>query len=305
MADDRPGEPVEAPHPMLAVDLGGTHVRAALVEPDGTVHDRIRRATPHGDVDPSFVCTLMAEVAAGRPVSRAVIGVPGVVDYDAGQLIAAPNLPPHWIPMLGDDWLAERSGFDIALANDADLAAVGESSFGAGVGARDVVYVTVSTGVGAGIVLGERLMRGRYSGGEVGHSVIDRIRMAAGDDGTVEYLGAGTAMTRMAAERGLSASGSALADLVRAGEPTAVQIWNEAITAVAVGVVNLCWIVTPQMVVIGGGVGMNAELVLPTIREHVARHGPSIEPIAIVSAELGDDAGLAGAAAWWKAIGRD
>ncbi len=291
--------------PMLAVDLGGTHVRAALVDPDGTVHDRIRRVTPHGDADPSFVCTMMAEVAAGRAVSRAVIGVPGVVDYDAEQLVAAPNLPPQWIPMLNDDWLRKRSGFEIALANDADLAAVGESSFGAGVGARDVVFVTVSTGVGAGIVLGERLMRGRYSGGEVGHSVVDRVRLAAGQDGTVEYLGAGTAMTRMAADRGLGASGAALADLVRSGDPTAVGVWNEAITAVALGVVNLCWIVTPQMVVVGGGVGMNADLVLPTIEDHVVRHGPSIETIQIVSAELGDDSGLAGAAAWWKAIGRD
>lgn len=252
-----------------------------------------------------FLVDLIAEVAEGDNIPRAVIGVPGVIDYDDEQLIAAPNLPIGWIPMLSDRWLTERTGLDIALANDADLAAVGESNFGAGVDARDVVYLTVSTGVGAGIVLGHRLMNGRYSGGEVGHSIIDRTRVAAGEDGTVEFLGSGTAIGRMARAAGLDATGAEMAALVAAGDPTATAIWDDAIDAVALGVVNLCWMVTPQMVVVGGGVGMNSSLVLPRIAKRVEELGPAIEPIAIVPAKLGDDAALIGAAAWWKAIGRE
>lgn len=302
--------------PTIAIDLGGTHVRAAVVDADGTVTSRVRRSTPHDQPTPAFIADLVAEVSSAASVGgerapdrgaiqRAVVGVPGVIDYDAEQLIAAPNLPQAWIPMLSDAWLAERTGVEIALANDADLAAVGESNFGAGVAVRDVVYVTVSTGVGAGIVLGHRLMRGRYSGGEIGHSVIDRGRMARGEDGTVEYLGSGTAMARLADEAGLDAAGAELAALVADGDPRAVAVWNDAIEAVAVGVVNLCWLVTPQMIVIGGGVGMNSDLVLPIIKRRVAEFGPTIEPIQIVPAKLGDDAALSGAAAWWKAIGRD
>lgn len=289
----------------IAIDLGGTHVRAAVVDAKGVVTRRVRSATPHHEPTPAFIADLVAKVAAGAPIRRAVVGVPGVIDYDAELLIAAPNLPSAWVPMLSDQWLTERTGLEIALANDADLAAVGESNYGAGVEARDVVYVTISTGVGAGIVLGHRLMRGRYSSGEIGHSVIDRHRMACGEDGTVEYLGSGTAMARTAKAAGLDVSGAELAELVAGGDPTAVEVWNEAIEAVAVGVVNLCWIVAPQMVVIGGGVGMNADLVLPIIRRRVAEFGPTIEPIQIVAAKLGDDAALCGAAAWWKAIGRD
>ncbi len=291
--------------PTIAIDLGGTHVRAAVVDVDGTVTSRVRQTTPHEQPTPSVLVDLIAQVAGGAPIRRAVVGVPGVIDYDTEQLIAAPNLPAAWIPMLSDQWLAERTGLDVALANDADLAAVGESNFGAGAEARDVVYVTISTGVGAGIVLGHRLMRGRYSGGEIGHSVIDRARMARGEDGTVEYLGSGTAMSRLAHEAGLSLTGAELAAQVVAGEPVATGVWNNAIEAVAVGVINLCWLVAPQMVVVGGGVGMNSELVLPIIERRVAEFGPTIEPIQIVPAKLGDDAALSGAAAWWKAIGRD
>ncbi len=291
--------------PTIAIDLGGTHVRAAVVDARGVVTSRVRRATPHDHPTPAFIADLVVEVTAGQPIRRVVVGLPGVIDYDAEHLVAAPNLPAAWLPMLSDQWLTERTGLEVALANDADLAAVGESNFGAGVEARDVVYVTVSTGVGAGIVLGHRLMRGRYSSGEIGHSVIDRNRMLVGEDGTVEYLGSGTAMARAAKAAGLDVSGAELAELVAGGDPTAVEIWSEAIEAVAVGVVNLCWLVAPQMVVVGGGVGMNADLVLPTIQRRVTEFGPTIEPIQIVAAKLGDDAALCGAAAWWKAIGRD
>ncbi len=291
--------------PTIAIDLGGTHVRAAVVGAEGNVASRVRRTTPHEQPTPAFIADLVAEVASGQSIKRAVVGVPGVIDYDAEQLVAAPNLPSAWIPMLSDHWLSERTGLEIALANDADLAAVGESNFGAGIDARDVVYVTISTGVGAGIVLGHRLMRGRYSSGEIGHSVIDRSRMVSGEDGTVEYLGSGTAMARFAKDAGIDASGAAFAELVAGGDAKATAVWNDAIEAVAVGVVNLCWLVAPQMVVIGGGVGMNSDLVLPIIQRRVVEFGPTIEPIQIVAAKLGDDAALCGAAAWWKAIGRD
>ncbi len=294
----------------VAVDLGGTHLRAALVDEDGTILKRLQTTTPQDESQPDVLLALIAAVAGSGTgadhgtVGRASIGVPGVVDYDNEVLLAAPNLPQSWIEYLNEDWLSEHSGLAVSLANDADLAAVGEATFGAGRGHRDVVYVTVSTGIGAGIVLGGRLMSGRYSGGEVGHSIVDRALSVRGEDGTVEGLGSGTAITQAAARTGLEVQGAELADLVRQGDEVALRVWNSAIDAAAFGVVNLCWMVTPQMVVVGGGVGMNSDIVLPIIRKRLAQFGPSVVPTEVVRAALGDDAALIGGAAWWEAIGR-
>lgn len=293
----------------VAVDLGGTQVRAALVADDGTVTGRLRRATPAGDPTPEIVTTLIAEVVdrcpPGSRPERVVVGVPGLVDHEAERLLHAPNLPAGWVEFLDHGWLSQSSGLPTSMANDADLAAVGESSFGAGSNYRDVVYVTISTGVGAGVVVDDQLVRGALSGGEVGHTVIDRVAALAGRPATVEDLGSGTAMARRAAEVGIEERGAELADLVRSGHPAATEIWNSAIEAVAIGLANLAWIVAPGIVVVGGGVGMNGDLVLPIIRQGIDRFGPAMPKIEVANAALGDDAALAGAAQWWKAVGRD
>ncbi len=313
----------------VAVDLGGTHIRAAVVAEDGTVVTRDRCSTPVKDPEPTVIPRLVKEMISragdeNAPV-RAVVGVPGLVNHEAEQLVAAPNLPTVWQPKLSEDWLGAAIGLPVAMANDADLAAVGEANFGAAKNAReagkpvhDVVYVTISTGVGAGVVVGQRLVRGTTSGGEIGHTVIDRVAAAAGRPCTVEDLGSGTAIERAAQEAGLTARGAALSDLVRAGDQTATRIWTEAMEAVGMGIANLAWIVSPQLVVLGGGVGMNHDIVAPTIARQLKQHGPPTDSntdgnyggesdggIEVVTAALGDDAALAGSAAWWTAVGRD
>jgi glucokinase len=278
-----------------------------MVAADGTILRRIQRPTPVGEPRPDILPHMVHEigVSAGDPAERVVVGIPGIIDHDAEALVKAPNLPDDWQPWLTGDWLADEIGMPVSLANDADLAAVGESAFGAGRHHRDVVYVTISTGVGAGLVVDGMLVRGRHSGGEIGHTVIDRVAAREGRPATVEELGAGPAIAQAAADRGLSERDAELAQLVRDGHPDAVALWRDAIEAVAVGVVNTAWLVTPQVVVIGGGVGRNHDLVAPIIRRLLADHGPRLdEPIDVVPAALGDDAGLAGAAAWFRAIGR-
>ncbi len=296
-------------HRVVAIDLGGTNVRAALVDPDGSIIHRDRRPTPSGDAQPDVLVEMVRAMAAlaaedGSPVDRAVVGLPGVVDHVAEVLVAAPNLPQAWLPFLTDAWLTEQTGLAVSLANDADLAAVGEANFGAGKPHRDVVYVTISTGVGAGIVLGDLLMRGRYSGGEIGHTIVDRSLALAGNDGTVEGLGSGTAIGQSMKLLGFEPGGTAITDAVRSGDPRATAVFDQAMQSVGIGIVNLCWLFSPQMIVVGGGVGMNGDLVLPTLRRVVAELGPEIAEIEIVNAGLADDAALAGAAAWWGAIGR-
>jgi glucokinase len=292
--------------PVLAVDLGGTNMRAAVVDADGTILTRDQVSTPHERPCGEPLVKLCTAVRADHPIDHAVFALPGRVDYAAGMLVHAPNLPPGWAADLRADRFTGELGVPVLVANDADVAAVGEAYFGAGRGALDVVYVTVSTGVGAGIIVGGRVLLPKRSAGEVGHTVIDREAARAGKPNTVEDLGSGTALARVAADHGLTADGRELVQLVESGEPTARAVWDDAMFAVALGVVNVVQTVTPEVVVVGGGVGRNGELVLAPIRDALVRFGPeeAARP-EIRTAELGDDPGLIGAAAWRRAMGGD
>lgn len=287
---------------VLAVDLGGTNMRAALVAADGGVLLRSSQPTPRQDTCPDALLGLVGGVLEDHPVASAVIGVPGRIDHTAGALEYAPNLPPHWPEALREDLLATHLGVEVSLANDADLATVGEAFFGAGRGAADVAYVTVSTGVGAGVVLAGRLVRGRRSVAELGHTILDLQALAEGGPATVEDLGSGTALGRLGAARGLPRSGAQLSALVRDGDVTATEVWEQVTRVVGVAVANLAHLFAPEVVVLGGGMGRDPGL-LPSVRARLADHGPRAlqPPIEVRTAELGDDAGLVGAAGWARA----
>lgn len=287
----------------LAVDVGGTKMRAGLVGGDGAVRWREVEPTPD-DPECAPLVELARDVMARGAVDRAVIGLPGRIDYGAGVLEHAPNLPERWKAALTEKALGAALGVDVALANDADLAAVGEAWFGAGRGFSDVAYLTISTGIGAGVVTGGLLVHGRRSVAEVGHTIIDRWARLEGRPATVEELGSGSALTALAREGGLADDGRALVELVGAGDATATRVFEAVMDAVAVGAVNLAHLFTPEVIVVGGGLGLVGDLVLDPIRRLVAGHGPWAlpEPIAIVNAELGDDAALAGAGAWHRAF---
>lgn len=280
-------------------------MRAAVVAPDGRVVERREQPTPREARCPDALLDLAADLIEGTAAREAVVGVPGRVNYAEGRLEYAPNLPRSWGPELSEARLREALGLPVALANDADLAAVAEASFGAARGYEDVVYVTISTGVGAGVVVGGRLVGGRRSGAEIGHTVIDQAAEERGAPATVEELGSGTALGRLAGEAGLGDDGAELTERVRRGDPDAEEVWRRALRAAGIAVSNLVHLFAPQVVVVGGGVGLNGDLALDPIRTAVDRLGPRAlsEEIRVVVAELGDDAGLVGAAGWQEATG--
>ncbi len=302
----------------LAADIGGTQMRVGIVDDDGVVLHRRRSRTEHGADGVASLAALvdavLDDIRAGRTdvdVATAhdvdaevplIIGAPGRIDHRLGHLETAANIPDAWLTEFREDRLSERLGRRCHLANDADLAAVGEAWFGAGQGHDDVLYVTISTGVGAGLILGRRLVHGRRSAGEIGHTVVDFDGSIDGAPQTVEQLGSGTALGRAAAAAGLP-DGEALAALVRAGDPAATEVWQRVVRVAAIGVSNLVWIAAPSAVVIGGGMGRNGELILEPIRRTIIEVGPAdlVDELVIVEAALGDDAGLAGAAAWTTA----
>ncbi len=287
---------------VLAVDLGGSSMRAALVAEDGSVSCRCERATPRSPTARPLV-DLVHEVVDGRSLSSAVVGVPGRVNYQAGILEHAPNLRWGWADELNEAHLSEAFGVEVALANDADLAAVGEAWFGAGRDFRDVAYLTVSTGIGAGVVTGGLLVHGRRSLAEVGHSIVDWRGLAEGR-ATVEQLGSGTALRTLAVEVGLEIDGREVERRWRAGDPVASDIWSAVVVVASAAAVNLAQLFTPEVIVVGGGVGLVGDAVLGPMRALLSEWGPVglPEPIEVVNAALGDDAALAGAAAWKRAF---
>lgn len=280
---------------VLAVDLGGTQMRAAIVQSDGYVLDRRAEPTPQDAECPESLFDLTADVLRSHQVSSAVVAVPGLVDYRAGRLEHAPNLPAQWVPHLDRRSLHTRLGVPVDLVNDADAAAVGEATFGAGRGADDIVYLTVSTGIGAGVLLGGRLVGGTRSIAEAGHTVIDLRAEQDGRPATLEELGSGTALARAARAAGLPPDGADVLSLVHSGNQLARQAWDAVVTAVTVGARNLVHLFSPQIVVLGGGVGRTDDLLLPVRAALAAGAGHSVR---VVAASLGDDAGLMGAAAW-------
>jgi glucokinase len=281
-------------------------MRAALVGPEGEILLRRSAPTPADSDVPAAFTNLVAAMAAedghGSP-SHAVVGLPGGVDYVAGRFLWAPNLPAQWPDQLSATGLSAQLGLPVSIANDADLAAVGEAWFGAGAKSSAVAYITVSTGIGAGVVNAGRVLRGGRSLAELGHVVIDWRAWRDGQPSTVEELGSGSGVTRQALEAGLGpASSQEIEAGAAADEPRAVAIWQQAIAACAAGVSNLVMSFSPSTVVIGGGMGRQDAFFGPLRDMVLQRPGHHPIDLTIVRSTLGDDAGLSGAAAWARAI---
>lgn len=299
-ADDRP---------VLALDLGGTQLRTAVALPDGTLIARRAEPTPRAaDVMVEAATHALraalddaARAGVQRPVALG-ISAPGPLDPDAGILIDPPNLDRRlWgfplAPSLG-------SALDVeaVIERDTQVAALAEGEFGAARGIADYVYITVSTGIGGGVVMGNRLMRGPDAlAGELGHISVDMDGppCGCGARGHLEAISSGTGIALAARERGLGdLSAAQVAALEAAGDDTARQIMRYARRAFADALVAIVDIFNPTRVVVGGGIAIGqGERLLAPAREAVRdlsfkRQAARVE---IVPAQLGDDVGLIGA----------
>jgi glucokinase len=222
-----------------------------------------------------------------------VVGVPGPVSYAEGRIRRLPNLPA-WQDSVSVESLSAELGLPALLANDADLAALGEHRFGAGAGTSDMVFMSSGTGVGGGVILGGRLIHGRLSLAEIGHTVID---WTTGE--TVEDLGSGSALERLFGHEGEDVTAAAAA-----GDAEAQAAVDRVAEVFSVGVHNLVHSFMPQRVVLGGGFALGAsETVLARVRDRLEAcdKGCIVRGEQVALALLGDDAGLRGA----YALGRD
>jgi glucokinase len=288
----------------IGIDLGGTELRAAVVSADGEVLAHARTATAALDGPAAVISQmvdLVGQIAPGHDVCGVGIGSPGPLDAKAGVVVHASTLL-GWndVPLAK---LAEaRLGLPVRLDNDANVAALAEWRFGAGRGLRHMVYVTVSTGIGGGVILDGKLMHGRGSlAGEIGHMAITEapILCTCGAFGCWEALASGTALGQRATELGTLGPVTArdVARLAEAGDPTAVRLLAEEARYLGLGFANLLHLYAPELIVVGGGVSECLPAMRPTIEAVIRRQAmPTYRDVPIVAAALGHRAGVIGAA---------
>lgn len=306
---------------VFAADLGGTHLRGALVDQSGRIHVQLKRETPQGG-PPEQVVNALVEASSECErrlgtdrVSASSILVPGTLDPTNEIVVEAPNLQSL-------DHFALKSALEtqfhrpVLLENDANAAAVGEMWLGAARGSRNIICITLGTGVGSGIILDGKLWRGTDgSAGEIGHTTVDPFNgppCKCGNRGCLEMYASATAIVRMTSEslsdypnsilQGQTIDAHKVYEAGKAGDELGLKIFQTMGAYLGVGLANMINILGPEVIVIGGGVANGWDLFEGPMRQQIAqRTFPSLSRhVRIRPAECGDNAGLLGAA--WLAF---
>jgi glucokinase len=307
---------------VLAFDIGGTKVAAGVVDGHGQVCSFLVEPTredgPDAGLERLFALGRRAVAASGidwAEVDAVSIACGGPLDAERGVLLGPPHLP-GWDDVPVTELAQAAFQRPAALENDAAAAAAGEHRYGAGAGTRHMVYLTISTGVGGGVILDGRLYRGAHgNGGELGHVTVDRhgrTCRGCGRRGCLEAYASGTSIAERAREALAAdgAGGSSLAALAeptaadvaaaaRAGDPLARAVWDETLAALASGLCTIVNVFEPELVVLGGGVSRAGEQLLGPVRDavHANAMSPGGRLAGVVRAALGDHVGVVGAAA--------
>ena len=297
--------------PVLAVDVGGTKLAAAVVLPSGPVLGAQVRPTPQGadaetlwDALRSLLSTVLGGV--GLPVLGVGVGCGGPMRWPDG--VVSPLNIPGWRDFRLRARLGAEFGVPVRLHNDAVCAAVAEHWRGAGRGHPDMLGMVVSTGVGGGIVLGNRVVDGASgNAGHVGHVVVepDGPACGCGGRGCLEAVARGPAVVAWAVAHGwlpgsgVPPDGRALAADARAGDPVAAAAFDRAGTLLGRGIASAVALLDVTAVVVGGGLVQVGDLLLAPLRVEYARRAglPHVRAAVVVPAALGAETGLLGAAA--------
>jgi len=311
----------------LGVDLGGTTIAAALLDAEGHIIQETLIPTLAQEGHEAVIAR-MAELIQ-RVISEAGvdladvgsigIGVPGVLDIEKGLTLFLPNLPGTWPRVPLALRIKQAVGLPTFLLNDVRAFTLGEKTYGAGRNVDNMVCLAIGTGIGGGIVVNGQLYLGLDgTAGEVGHQIIDMYGppCGCGSHGCLEAFASGPAIATMAVraiKQGLTTIIGQLVDYdlnritpevvcqaAKRGDRVAIDIFERAGFYLGVGIANLITILSPQMVVIGGGVAQAGELLFAPIRRTVAERVrvTPLEKVKIVPAELGRVAGVVGAAVW-------
>ncbi len=281
---------------VVAIDVGGTSMKCALVAPGGAVRHRERHPTGDG---PDLVAAILdvAGGLAGRAraeglVPRAAgVAVPGIVDEVRGVAVKAANLPLRGVPLR--DLVAAHLDLPAVLGHDVRAGALAEARLGAGRGAANVLFVPVGTGVAAAYATGGAVLTGAGAAGELGHVVVrpGGPRCGCGARGCLEAVASAAAIARRA--------GMPAPDVVAraaAGDAAAAGVWRDAVEALADGLAAAQALLDPEVVVIGGGLSRAGDALIEPLRAALRQRLAFLREPTLTRAALGDEAGCVGAA---------
>lgn len=304
---------------VIGVDLGGTKISTAISTIDGEILKQTVVATKAEEGEEAVlerIIGTISEVLVGADISKdeveAIgIGSPGPLDAKKGVIITTPNLPFKNYNVVQP--IKDKFGIPVYLDNDANVAAIGEYMFGAGKGTKNIVYFTVSTGVGGGAVLNGQAYRGNTSNAlEIGHMTVDANgpRCNCGNIGCLEAIASGTAIGKKGMEAAQTKVETSLKNYdnitsyevfveAKKGDAVAKEIVDNAMNYLGIGVANAISIFDPEMVIIGGGVSKVGDILFDTVRSVVNKRcfKSMADACKIVPAGLGTDAGVVGAVA--------
>ncbi|WP_328914056.1 MULTISPECIES: ROK family protein [unclassified Streptomyces] len=293
---------------VIALDVGGTGMKAALVAEDGTLLHQARRPTGR-DRGPDAVIAAILDFAAelrdhglgayGEPACAAGLAVPGIVDDVRGIAVYAANLGWRDVPLRA--LLSERlGGVPVALGHDVRAGGLAEGRIGAGNGADRFLFLPLGTGIAGAIGIDGRIEAGAHGyAGEIGHIVVrpGGPKCGCGQYGCLETLASAGAVSRAwaAASGDPEADAAACALAVEAGDPEAIEVWREAIDALADGLVTGLTLLDPRVLIIGGGLAEAGDTLFGPLRAAVEARITFQKLPLIVPAALGDTAGCLGA----------
>jgi glucokinase len=287
----------------IGLDIGGTTIKAGLVDETGQVLEARKAPTVVNDLNGflSNLTELIRDFQKSIPVDGVGIGIPGLRNSKTHVVVTSPNIPCLSNVNL-EDIVANQVHTRVVSENDANAGAYAEFVCGAGAGTRHMAYLTLGTGLGSGLILDGRLFTGTSGyGGEFGHTVInsDGRLCGCGNRGCLETVVSGTGIVRTAEEKGMR--GPLTAEIVyeaaAGGDATAQEVFKETGTWLGIACANLINLLNIEMIVIGGGVMASGEFLLETARHAAGRHAfpSSFRDCQIVQSKLWPDAGVIGA----------
>ncbi|MGL5078611.1 MAG: ROK family protein [Waterburya sp.] len=283
---------------VIGVDLGGTAIKIGRFLRDGTCEKSISLATPQ----PANPRPVVEAIAKGIKLinqdynCQAIgLGVPGPTDTARRIAKKSINLP-GWDDVPVADWLEAQTGLPTILENDANCAAIGEAWLGAGRNFKDFILLTLGTGVGGAIFINGKLFTGRCgAAGELGLITLnpDGFPCRSGNQGSLEqYASIGSILRCTGKEPAV------MGELAKAGDLIALEFWQSYGKYLGAGIANLIYVLTPEAVIIGGGISASAEFFLPATLKEIEQRvvSPSRPGLQLLVAELGNNAGMLGAA---------
>lgn len=303
---------------VIGVDLGGTNLRTALLDHNGRILGKSKEATHASQGRDKVVARLIENIKAirdsggnkGRGLIAVGVGAPGVIHAEKGIVVKSPNFP-DWNKFPLRSELESALGIPVVVENDANAAALGEQWLGAGRGVRSMLFITLGTGVGGGIILDNRIWHGADGmAGEVGHITLvpDGRKCGCGNTGCLETYASAPGIVKSYWEAlgksgedttGKEITSQEIYQAARSGDRLSIHVMREMGRYLGMGIANLINIFNPEMIVIGGGVMEAWPLFIDYAREEIRRRAfeyPA-ERTKIVQSALGDDAGVVGAAA--------